>query len=182
MKRRRHDSRLTFLFWMALLFCFCSSLYAAKQKDYPMAGETLAVFAASCSGSYSTVVRTGPDSFDCSGFVYYVAEQCGVQLPEGDAQMQMGYGVPVDCTALKEQNDDRTLLPGDLIFFDYEGDGRANHVAIYLGNGTIRHCLSSGVCTTSLAGNFYKGDARTFYSVICGVRRILPRNQYAKKI
>ncbi len=140
---------------------------AAKSK-----GEAIAAFAVSVSGEYSTNERIGPESFDCSGFAYYVMNHFGIELPEGNTKTQLAYGEPVDFNALKTHNDTSKLLAGDLIFFDYEPDGEPNHVGIYIGEGCIRHCWSCGVCTTPLSGNYYRGDERPLSSAVCGIRRI----------
>ncbi|GAA5436271.1 LysM peptidoglycan-binding domain-containing protein [Deinococcus aquaticus] len=64
-----------------------------------------------------------PGGTDCSGFVRLVFTPLGVNLPRVSAD-QAQAGRPVA---------DRDLLPGDLLFFDTEGQGRVSHVGIYLG-------------------------------------------------
>lgn len=178
MKRREYKSFFAHVFVMvaAVVIFFCSSAPSgadarARQVE-KTTGEEIAAFAVSVSGAYSTAERTGPDSFDCSGFVYYVMNHFNAELPRGNARTQMTWGEPIDFAPLKERNDVSGLLPGDLIFFDYEPDGTPNHVGIYIGEGKIRHCFSSGVCTTPLSGTFYKGDNRPLFSAVCGIRRI----------
>lgn len=144
-----------------------------RRQNFSTKGEEIAAFAAGLSGEYSTQDRVGPKSFDCSGFVYYVTDHFQIGLPSGNAQMQLACGEPVDCNLLKTENDTGKLLPGDLIFFDYEPDGKANHVGIYIGGDQIRHCWNGGVSTALLTDNFYKNDDRPLYSVVCGVRRVV---------
>ncbi len=164
-----------FVILSAAVLFFCSAepsgADAEPQGLKKTKGEEIAAFAVSISGGYSTEDRTGPESFDCSGFVYYVMNHFGADVPQGNTQTQLLWGKPVDFEALKDHNDVTGLKPGDLIFFDYEPDGAPNHVGLYIGDGKIRHCWNGGVCTTPLSGNFYKGDDRPLYSAVLSVRR-----------
>lgn len=73
--------------------------------------------------------------FDCSGFVYFLAQQLGVTLPRtSTGQYQVGVSVPeVD------------LQPGDLVFFDT--GYFASHVGIYEGNGQFAQAENWGTVT-----------------------------------
>jgi cell wall-associated NlpC family hydrolase len=73
-----------------------------------------------------TSPRTG---FDCSGFVRFVYNHFGVQLPHSSyADFSLGRGVSR-----------RALRPGDLVFFNGLG-----HVGLYVGNGRFIHAPHSG--------------------------------------
>jgi cell wall-associated NlpC family hydrolase len=73
------------------------------------------------------------EGFDCSGFVQYVFGRHGLDLPRTSAlQASAGRALPVAIAALR---------PGDLMFFDTEGQG-IDHVAIYAGHGRIIHASS----------------------------------------
>lgn len=78
-----------------------------------------------------TSPRTG---FDCSGFVQYVYNAQGVDLPRTSRQMA-GAGIAVEPNG-------RSLAVGDLMLFSQ--GGRISHVAIYAGNGRFIHSSSSG--------------------------------------
>jgi len=78
-----------------------------------------------------TSPRTG---FDCSGFVQYVYDVQGVDLPRTSRQMA-GAGIAVEPST-------RSLKVGDLMLFSQ--GGRISHVAIYAGNGRFIHSSSSG--------------------------------------
>ena len=62
--------------------------------------------------------------FDCSGFTYYVLGQLGINI-ERTADLQYH---KQEAISFKE------LLPGDLVFFSWNG-GEPEHVGIYIGNG-----------------------------------------------
>ncbi|MBR5181092.1 MAG: C40 family peptidase [Clostridiales bacterium] len=86
-----------------------------------------------------------PSGFDCSGFsMYCYYRYYGIKLPHG-ANMQMHRGRKVSLSALQA---------GDLIFFDHDHNGRADHVGIYVGGGKMVHASNprTGVIKVSLSG------------------------------
>ena len=78
---------------------------------------------------------TTPRGFDCSGFVQYVFDRNGVQLPRTSRQQaQVGRALPASVGSLKV---------GDLMLFATESS-RIDHVAIYAGGNRMLHSSSSG--------------------------------------
>ena len=76
---------------------------------------------------------SGPNSFDCSGFVSYVLNQSGVaSVGRSTAQGLFNMSTPVS-----REN----AQPGDLIFFTgtYSAGTPVTHVGIYIGNGQMIH-------------------------------------------
>ena len=73
-------------------------------------------------------------SFDCSGFVSYVYNNCGVGWSFGRLGASGLLGI---CTRVSAAN----VRPGDLVFFQgtYDTAG-ASHVGIYVGNNMMLHC------------------------------------------
>ena len=73
-------------------------------------------------------------SFDCSGFVSYVYNNCGVGWSFGRLGAE---GLRQLCTRVSAAN----VRPGDLVFFQgtYDTTG-ASHVGIYVGNNMMLHC------------------------------------------
>lgn len=91
----------------------------------------------------------GPDSFDCSGLVQWVAQRVGLSTPRTTAQM-MSPGsnlVPIGRSDLRE---------GDLIFSNW-GSGRSSHVGIFTGKGTIIEAPQPGdtVKETTLGRSYW---------------------------
>jgi uncharacterized protein YjdB len=78
----------------------------------------------------------GPDSFDCSGYVYYCLNQAGYSVGRSTANT---YSINE-----KWQYVDRNALqPGDLMFYWSDSKpGYIGHVGIYLGNGYHIHASS----------------------------------------
>lgn len=82
----------------------------------------------------------GPDSFDCSGYVYYCLNNSGYSVTRTTADKYSKYTlwqyVPKD-----------QLQPGDLMFFNSDDEpGVIGHVGIYLGNGYLIHASSDYGC------------------------------------
>jgi cell wall-associated NlpC family hydrolase len=77
--------------------------------------------------------ETPAEGFDCSGFVQFVFDRNGVELPRTSSQqVSAGRAAPRKISALQ---------PGDLMFFA-AGGRRVDHVAIYAGGGRIIHASS----------------------------------------
>ena len=69
---------------------------------------------------------TGPDAFDCSGYVRYVFRQLGKELPRSSGDQ---YRASTKVAKADKQ-------PGDLIAF-HNSSGTVTHVAIYAGGGDM---------------------------------------------
>ena len=94
---------------------------------------------------------TGPDSFDCSGFVYAMSrESIGIQLP------RTSRAIFNRMTVIEKEE----LEPGDLVFFKTTSTGSISHVGIFIGDGNFIHAASdgpnTGVIITSLSERFWK--------------------------
>ncbi|MGN9846146.1 bifunctional WXG100 family type VII secretion target/C40 family peptidase [Nonomuraea sp. H19] len=79
---------------------------------------------------------TGPNSFDCSGLTLRAYESAGTTIPRvAHDQWMSGPRIP-----------DGNAQPGDLVFFDNNGDGTADHVGIVLDpkEGTMIHAPRTG--------------------------------------
>jgi hypothetical protein len=134
-----------------------SSVFSRRTADLPpraplptrTSRTTWPVSTTSASGAARRVVPTAEQyigvpyryggtspktGFDCSGFVQYVYEIQGVDLPRTSRQMA-GTGIAVEPST-------RSLVVGDLMLFSQ--GGRISHVAIYAGNGRFIHSSSSG--------------------------------------
>lgn len=93
----------------------------------------------------------GPNSFDCSGFTYYVFKnKAGITLPRNSA-VQSKYGTYVSRSNIKA---------GDLLFFDTNGsnNGAVSHVGLYIGNGQMIHASYSQrkIVTVSINNSYYQ--------------------------
>lgn len=95
---------------------------------------------------------SGPNTFDCSGFVYYVLKSYGISTPRTSSAMSK-YS---SWTKIESQSD---LKKGDLVFFTSPSKSSGvGHVGIYLGGGEFIHSSSGsayGVTISSLSSGSY---------------------------
>ncbi len=78
----------------------------------------------------------GPNSFDCSGLVYYCLKQAGSSRGRYNAA---GYSKVDDWEKITSMND---LEKGDLLFFSTNGK-KVGHTGIYIGSGQMIDASSS---------------------------------------
>ena len=79
----------------------------------------------------------GPNSFDCSGLVYYCLRQAGSSRGRYNAA---GYSKVSGWDKITSMND---LEKGDLLFFWNSAKSKVGHVGIYVGSGTMIDASSS---------------------------------------
>ena len=94
-------------------------------------------------------------SFDCSGFVSYVINNCGNGWYVG---RKTANGLLGCCTTVSAAD----AKPGDLVFFQgtYETTG-ASHVGIYVGDGMMLHC-GNPIQYTSINTSYWQQHFYTF--------------------
>lgn len=90
----------------------------------------------------------GPDSFDCSGLMWYVWKQAGVNFTRTTAHALFQKLKPVARADLK---------PGDMVFFGTIRN--LHHVGLYIGNERMIHAPHTGstVREGPLMRDFYAG-------------------------
>lgn len=102
----------------------------------------------------------GPDSFDCSGLVYYCLKQSGHSVSRKSAN---GFSQNGSWTLITSMSD---LKAGDLVFFKSDSKDSVNHTGICISGGTMIHASSSKgqVVKSSLHQSYWE---RNF---VCGRR------------
>ena len=119
-----------------------------KNKTFK-SNNNIANIAKSKINSPYKYATAGPNTFDCSGFVYWVYKENNITIPRTSLN-QSKIGVKVDKDNLKV---------GDLLFFDTSDKGHVNHSGIYLGNNKFIHASSGkafSVVISPLNKGFYK--------------------------
>jgi cell wall-associated NlpC family hydrolase len=109
--------------------------------------EKMITLAKSKIGSKYEDTKIGPDTFDCSGFVYYVFKEHNITLPRSSLDQSKIEGKSLSKEELKR---------GDLVFFDTDQKGYVNHSGIYLTNGEFIHA-SSGKAYSVTVSNLISG-------------------------
>ncbi len=90
---------------------------------------------------------TTPRGFDCSGFVYYMFNQQGVDMARTTSSSLYTMG-----TAISRSN----LQPGDLVFYGVNTPGVVSHVGFYVGNNKfVSATSSSGIQVVSLDNSYW---------------------------
>ena len=93
-------------------------------------------------------------SFDCSGFIYYVYNQCGYHVPRYTAQGFYDVSIKIP---------EEEAQPGDLVFFEhtYDFPERITHIGIYIGNGQMMHFGNPGkISPITIFGDKFVGFGR----------------------
>lgn len=128
------------------------------------AGGELVELAAAQIGKPYVWGAAGPDSFDCSGLVYWSLAQMGIQAPRvADDQAKFGEEVwSGTCSALPEDQ----LAPGDLIAFA-SNHSYYQHIGIYSGPGKMIHAPVPGKTVE------YQSIPGYWSNQKCMVRRVL---------
>ncbi len=133
---------------------------AAKNEGATEEMQALVAYALTKIGLPYVFGGTGPNSYDCSGFVQHVYKNAGYSINRTAAdQYKNGIAVSKD-----------ELIPGDLVFFSntYYSSDWITHVGIYIGDGKFVHAANStrGVTVDNLSTTYYA----TRYA---GARRII---------
>ncbi|MFJ7932773.1 NlpC/P60 family protein [Sporosarcina sp. NPDC096371] len=85
------------------------------------------------------------EGFDCSGFIYYVYQAAGLNIPRFDTISMHANSSEVD-----------EPKPGDLVFFENTYRSGISHAGIYLGEGNFIHAGTKKVEISSLASSYWK--------------------------
>lgn len=142
------------LFVFLLIFEMCSLRLCAETVTPAKAQVMRDAFVSEVKkhiGSPYLYGSIGPDSFDCSGLIYYSArESLKIQLPR-TARAIYDY-----CKIVS----DKEREVGDLLFFKTTSSDVISHVGIYIGNyqfiSAISDGVNSGVIVSSLKQEYWK--------------------------
>ena len=101
-----------------------------------------------CKYVYAT---HGPNTFDCSGLVYYAYKQIGITLPASAHKQGYTSGTQITYDQLR---------PGDIVCFNTSDDGEddlVDHTGIYIGSGQFVHASSAAgkVIVSRLDKDYY---------------------------
>ena len=116
------------------------TLVDAGYEGSSALGSAAAAMARSLLGCRYVSGGAGPNSFDCSGLMYYIYKQLGHPIARGSSSQyyNSGYFVSVG-----------DMQPGDLIFFfdsRFDGSGGTlptTHVGMYVGSGQFIHASTT---------------------------------------
>jgi peptidoglycan DL-endopeptidase LytF len=91
---------------------------------------------------------TTPTGFDCSGFVYFMFNKHGVNIPRNTSFGLYKQGISIDR---------QELMPGDLVFFSIDAGGRISHVGFYIGDNQFISATSPhGIKAVSMDHSYWR--------------------------
>ncbi len=138
--------RIIILFIISLFLISCH-----KSPTYQPANVVVAIAYKQIGKPYSLGGK-GPNSFDCSGLVYYCYKHAGYNLPASTKKLKkIGEKVTGKLKFKK-------LKKGDILFFKIGRIfGGPNHVGIYIGEKQMIHASpTKGVVKVYLDSNYWK--------------------------
>lgn len=154
------------LFMLCFLPIKCFSQNNISEAESRVYREKIITEAKKYVGSPYVRGAIGPDSFDCSGFVFTtVRNASNYQLPR-TVKAMYGY---VNIVPDSERE------PGDLVFFRTTGDGSISHVGLYIGNGQFISAVSDGPNTGVIVSSLKESYWKSHYAA-CG--KFLPSANY----
>ena len=135
-----------FIFSVPVFFFILTTAQAKVRR------ENFVSMAKQKVGSPYVLGAVGPNTFDCSGLIYFCArEAANKQLPR-TAKALYSY-----CRIVKDSDKE----VGDLLFFKTTASGNISHVGIYIGNSQFISAISdgpnTGVIISSLKQDYWKG-------------------------
>ncbi len=124
----------------------------AKQARSKANIDTMIATAKKQLGDKYILGNEGPNSFDCSGLVYYCLKEAGSNRRRLNAA---GYSKVSDWQNIKSYSD---LKKGDLIFFYNNSKSKIGHVGIYIGGGEMVDASSANgkVVRRSINTSYWK--------------------------
>ncbi|MBP2640165.1 MAG: hypothetical protein H6Q66_1116 [Firmicutes bacterium] len=120
----------------------------SRSRSDHRVGYQIAALAKQFLGTPYVWAGRSPNGFDCSGFVYYILQTNGVNVPRmADEQFAVGMVI----------HRQQELQIGDLVFFETYEPG-PSHVGIFIGNGQFIHASSSAneVVITPMSKPYYQ--------------------------
>ncbi|SFL91636.1 peptidoglycan endopeptidase LytE [Gracilibacillus orientalis] len=126
-----------------------SSNKPTADVDYNV--DELIDVAKSLEGTGYAWAGTTPSGFDCSGFIYYVYNEAGMDLRRYSSSSYYDRSHYVNNPKV-----------GDLVFFEGTYKSGISHMGIYIGDNKFIHAGSSGVVITSLDNSYWKKHFESF--------------------
>ncbi|MEI6101875.1 MAG: peptidoglycan-binding protein [Eubacteriales bacterium] len=94
---------------------------------------------------------SGPNSFDCSGFIFYILSNAGLPVNKMSPAAFSTLG------GWQTVSNIESLEIGDIVFFKADNSNSINHMGIYAGGGSFIHASQNagGVTINSMTSGYY---------------------------
>jgi peptidoglycan hydrolase-like protein with peptidoglycan-binding domain len=148
-----------------------NALYSENAVMYPGGEPALSVEASAIQSKTETIDKAlelaysllgkdysygacGPNSFDCSGFIYYILNNSGFAINK------MSPSALSNVKDWQKITDIEGLQIGDLVFFKSDSGSNINHMGIYVGGGSFIHASQSmgGVARSTMTNGYYNSN------------------------
>lgn len=156
------DARVSYTKEQAVIKAKKAAEKAAKSKAPSGRIDKMISIASQQVGKPYVLGKNGPDSYDCSGLVYYCLRQVSVYTRRLNAA---GFSRTSSWAKVSSMS---ALKRGDLIFFKSDGSSTVGHVGIYIGSGMM-------IDASSANGKVMKRSCTSSWSkrnFVCGRRPI----------
>lgn len=149
------NKKITAILFATILLASCgvSRTTISKHKNASSIQDNVIEYSRKYLGKPYRSAGKGPDSFDCSGFTYFVFKEFGYKLNASSSGQEKQFPTVVQKDELKK---------GDLVFFEGKSkNGRVGHVGIVTevrSDGTFNFIHAStnyGVIVSSSAEPYY---------------------------
>lgn len=184
-----------FLLVLIMALVFPLKVFSApKVSDQRQAFIT---YALSFQGRPYVHGAVGPNSFDCSGYIWYLAHNFSDYVHRNNLPESCLNGFPVNLPRISHDmyvskdvvtfTDDSEREPGDLIFYkDLDNPGKIQHVGIYLGKSKAhggKRVFISAVSAGPATGIVIRTIDEPYWAkrFMC-YGRIVPRTKDAPKV
>ena len=131
-----------FITLLFLIFSGCLAKTMVEKKKSLNSSNNVIVEAKKHLGKPYQYGKIGPNSFDCSGFVYAIYKKLGKEIPRSSLAQSKITGKKLSKDELQE---------GDMVFFDTSLKGKINHSGIYLGKGKFIHSSSGKAYSVTIS-------------------------------
>jgi hypothetical protein len=139
--------RKRFLLTLLLISIIAVLPFVSAPTAHSAKKDEISDFAQQFTGTPYLFGGTTPSGFDCSGFITYVFDKFGINLPR-TSETQFAVGKEVS---------ESELQPGDLVFFNNTYKEGISHAGIYLGNNQFISAETKGVAVAKLFSHPYWG-------------------------
>jgi len=130
------------LLWL-VLFVSTGCIAKPRHKVSPViSSNKIVIEAQKRLGKPYKYGAVGPNSYDCSGFVYAVHKSLGITLPRTSLAQSRIRGSKLSRSELSV---------GDMVFFDTSLKGHVNHTGIYIGNSKFIHASSGKAFSVTIS-------------------------------
>lgn len=146
---------LLFVLTLLLVFgCAPKKVKVYESATVPEVRSGIARYAVTLLGKPYRSAAKGPDSFDCSGLVYYVYKRFDITVPyHTEGINRVGREVPAD-----------DIMVGDLVVFKIK---REYHVGIMISKREFIHASKSrGVAVDSIEARYWRRNFSHFRRVL----------------